>query len=113
MIVDAFILQKLLECLRCFVVEALETGGEATAFEEVDAAFVPSEDVGARARPERLCVNIITIVIIDDQQVAVATARWHKETAGEVGCNLASHKLTVDIQVVCAYGGRVVREVGC
>ena len=87
--------------------EALE------AFETVDAAFIPIEDVGARARPERLRVNIITIVIIDDQQVTVATARWHEETAGEVGRNLASHKLTVNIQIVCAYGGRVAREVGC
>jgi hypothetical protein len=50
-------------------------------------------------------MDIVAVIIIDYQDIAIATAGQDEETAGEIGCDLASDKLAVDKDIVRPNGG--------
>ena len=55
----------MLEGLRRFVVKALQRGREPSAFQEVNAALVAGEYVGAGAGSKRFRVDLGSVIVVD------------------------------------------------
>ncbi len=101
-----------LESGRCLVVESLELGFEAAGGEEGVGACVGDKDLGTGLGFHGLDVNEVTVVVIDDEHVAVAIRRGLYEATGEVGEDLAGGGGKVSINEVCAEPGEWWEEDG-
>ena len=78
---------------------------EAAGGEEVVCAFVGGEDFGPSLVLHRLDMYEVTVVLVDDEHVAVAHRRRLNEAAGEVGEDLAGGGGEVGVEVVGACCG--------
>lgn len=58
-------------------------------------------------------MDVVTVVVVDYENVAIATTGGNKETAREIGGNLAGDELTINEQIVRSHGSWFVIGVAC
>lgn len=112
LVVDAFVLKELLEGLGGLIVESLKTWCKAATFQKVNAAFVACEYVRAGSGSQRLRVDVVAIIVVDDENVAVTTTGRHQEAAREICGDLARNELAIDVEIVRADGSWFTRQEG-
>jgi hypothetical protein len=64
--------------------------------------FVRGKDLAACAIAERFDVDGITVIVVEDEEVVVASTGRCDETSGLIGVNLPSDRSAGGVQVVCA-----------
>ena len=87
--VDRLVPQELLEGDGAFVVEALELGAKAGSAEALVEGLEASEDGRGMAARDGFSKDAIAVVVVDDNQVVIAIARWCNKASGLVGVDLA------------------------
>jgi hypothetical protein len=82
---DVFAVHVLLERFGCFVVELLEAWAQASRAEWRMHSLVSCQVFRSRFVFHGLAVDVVTVEIVDDEQVGVALAGGREETAGGGG----------------------------
>jgi hypothetical protein len=96
--------------LRGFVVKAMELGAEAATLEKAKDGFVGCFDGRFLAIGYGFCMDGIAVVVIQDEDVVVATGGGDDKATGLIRANLASDGLAVGVDVVGAMIGWLMKS---
>ncbi len=80
----------------------MELGAEAATLEKAKDCFIGVFDGGLFAIGDWFSMDGVAVIVIEDEDVVVATGGWNYKTAGLVGAYLASDGLAVSVNAMGA-----------